>query len=135
MGRPRLGRAFHAPPPGLRARRAGTRPVHRRRGRRVSLFPRRRHRRISRRVAEGVDGRARYRHQPGPVLRLALRPRRDVGGLAKPSSAARALAAGATNIERVDMIVQTFAAQLGMQNASVDQTVSVVNGWLAKNRA
>jgi hypothetical protein len=52
-------------------------------------------------------------------------------GLAKPSSAARALAAGATHIERVD----TFAAQLGMQNASVDQTVSVVNGWLAKNRA
>lgn len=56
-------------------------------------------------------------------------------GLAKPSSAARALAAGATHIERVDMIVQTFASQLGMQNASVDQTVSVVNGWLAKNRA
>ena len=56
-------------------------------------------------------------------------------GLAKPSSAARALAAGATHIERVDMIVQTFAAQLGLQNASVDQTVSVVNGWLAKNRA
>ncbi len=56
-------------------------------------------------------------------------------GLAKPSSAARALAAGATHIERVDMIVQTFAAQLGMQNVSVDQTVSVVNGWLAKNRA
>ncbi len=56
-------------------------------------------------------------------------------GLAKPSSAARALAAGATHIERVDMIVQTFAAQLGMQNTSVDQTVSVVNDWLAKNRA
>lgn len=56
-------------------------------------------------------------------------------GLAKPSSAARALAAGAAHIERVDMIVQTFAAQLGLQNASVDQTVSVVNGWLAKNRA
>jgi hypothetical protein len=56
-------------------------------------------------------------------------------GLAKPSSAARALAGGATHIERVDMIVQTFAAQLGMQNASVDQTVSVVNAWLAKNRA
>ena len=56
-------------------------------------------------------------------------------GLAKPSSAARALAAGATHIERVDMIVQTFAAQLGLQHANVDQTVSVVNGWLAKNRA
>ena len=56
-------------------------------------------------------------------------------GLAKPSSAARALAAGAAHIERVDMIVQTFAAQLGLQHASVDQTVSVVNGWLEKNRA
>ena len=56
-------------------------------------------------------------------------------GLAKPSSAARALAAGATHIERVDMIVQTFAAQLGLQHASVDQTVSAVNVWLAKNRA
>lgn len=55
--------------------------------------------------------------------------------LAKPSSAARALSAGATHIERVDMIVKTFASQLGLQNASVDQTVSVVNGWLAKNRA
>ena len=30
---------------------------------------------------------------------------------------------------------QTFAAQFGMQNTSVDQTVNVVNGWLAKNRA
>ena len=56
-------------------------------------------------------------------------------GLAKPSSAARALAAGAMHIERVDMIVQTFAAQLGLQHASVDQTVSAVNVWLAKNRA
>jgi hypothetical protein len=56
-------------------------------------------------------------------------------GLAKPSSAARALAAGATHIERVDMIVQTFAAQLGMQHASVDQSVRVVNDWLTKNRA
>ena len=56
-------------------------------------------------------------------------------GLAKPSSAARALAAGATHIERVDMIVQGFAAPLGMQHPGVDQTVSVVNAWLEKNRA
>lgn len=56
-------------------------------------------------------------------------------GLAKPSSAARALAAGATHIERVDLVVQTFAAQLGLRHASVDQTVGVVNDWLAKNRA
>jgi hypothetical protein len=56
-------------------------------------------------------------------------------GLAKPSSAARALAAGAVNIERVDLIVQALATQLGMSHASVDQTVALVNGWLAKNRS
>ena len=56
-------------------------------------------------------------------------------GLAKPSSAARAVAAGATHIERVDLIVQTLAAQMGMHNATVDETCRVVNAWLAKNRA
>lgn len=55
-------------------------------------------------------------------------------GLAKPSSAARALAAGATNIERVDLIVQALAKQQGMQHPSVDQTVALVAQWLAKNR-
>jgi hypothetical protein len=55
-------------------------------------------------------------------------------GLAKPSSAARALAAGAPNIERVDKLVQTIAAQQGMHNDSVDKTVALVDGWLAKNR-
>jgi hypothetical protein len=55
-------------------------------------------------------------------------------GLAKPSSAARALAAGAINIERVDAIVQALAASKGMGNASVDQTVATVDAWLAKNR-
>jgi hypothetical protein len=56
-------------------------------------------------------------------------------GLAKPSSAARALAAGATNIERVDLIVQSLAQQQGMQHPSVDQTVTLVAQWLAKNRS
>jgi hypothetical protein len=56
-------------------------------------------------------------------------------GLPKPSSAARALAAGATHIERVDIIVQTLAAQMGMRNATVDETVRRVDAWLAKNRA
>jgi hypothetical protein len=56
-------------------------------------------------------------------------------GLAKPSSAARALAGGAVNIERVDLIVQALAKQLGMSHPSVNQTVTLVNGWLAKNRA
>ncbi|MFM2083393.1 MAG: hypothetical protein RLY95_211 [Pseudomonadota bacterium] len=56
-------------------------------------------------------------------------------GLAKPSSAARALGAGAVNIERVDLIVQALATQLGMSHSSIDQTVTLVNGWLAKNRS
>jgi hypothetical protein len=56
-------------------------------------------------------------------------------GLAKPSSAARALVAGATHIERADIVVQTLAAQMGMQSAVVDQTVRRVDAWLAKNRA
>ena len=55
-------------------------------------------------------------------------------GLAKPSSAARALAAGAQNIERVDLIVQTMAAQKGLKHKSVDDTVATVNGWLETNR-
>jgi hypothetical protein len=54
--------------------------------------------------------------------------------LASPSSAARALAAGAPNIERVDLLVQTIAAQKGMRSEVVDQTVALVNGWLEANR-
>lgn len=56
-------------------------------------------------------------------------------GLAKPSSAARALAAGAQNIERVDKLVQLIAKQRGLSNASVDAAVALVDGWLEKNRA
>ena len=55
-------------------------------------------------------------------------------GLAKPSSAARALAAGAQNIERVDLLVQGIAAARGKRLAAIDDTVTLVGGWLAKNR-
>ncbi|MEL6374846.1 MAG: hypothetical protein AAFR04_12870 [Pseudomonadota bacterium] len=55
--------------------------------------------------------------------------------LGSPSSAARALAAGARNIERVDKLVQTLGQQQGMPHAEVDATVALVDGWLAKNRA
>jgi hypothetical protein len=54
--------------------------------------------------------------------------------LLSPSSAARALAAGAPNIERTDRLVQAIAAQKGMKNETVDQTVATVDGWLEKNR-
>lgn len=54
--------------------------------------------------------------------------------LGSPSSAARALAAGAANIERVDRLVQAIAAQRGMRLAALDETVALVDGWLEANR-
>jgi len=54
--------------------------------------------------------------------------------LGSPSSAARALAAGAPHIERTDRLVQTIAAQKGMKNELVDRTVALVDGWLEANR-
>jgi hypothetical protein len=54
--------------------------------------------------------------------------------LATPSSAARALANGAPNIERVDRLVQIIAAGKGMRNAEIDRTVALVDAWLARNR-
>ncbi len=54
--------------------------------------------------------------------------------LRNPSSAARALAAGAPNIERVDRLVQKIAAQYNMQSDVVDETVELVDGWLEANR-
>jgi hypothetical protein len=54
--------------------------------------------------------------------------------LLTPSSAARALANGAPNIERTDRLVQAIAAQKGMRLDVVDQTVALVDGWLEKNR-
>ena len=56
-------------------------------------------------------------------------------GLTKPSSAARALFAGAPNIERVDRLVHKIAAQFGMANPVLDATVSAVDHRLALNRA
>ena len=55
-------------------------------------------------------------------------------GLARPSSAARALFAGAPNIERVDRLVQLIAKQKGKSNPEVDKIVTLVDGWLEKNR-
>jgi len=54
--------------------------------------------------------------------------------LGSPSSAARALAAGAPNIERVDRLVQSVAAQRGMRSPDIDEIVTLVDAWLVKNR-
>src|SRR6478735_10889361 len=55
-------------------------------------------------------------------------------GLIRPSSAARALFAGAPNIERVDRLVQSIGAQQGMRNAVLDATVALVDARLELNR-
>ena len=54
--------------------------------------------------------------------------------LGSPSSAARALAAGAQNIERVDRLVQSVGAQHGRRSPAVDEVVSTVDAWLVRNR-
>jgi hypothetical protein len=54
--------------------------------------------------------------------------------LQSPSSAARALAAGAPNIERVDRLVQVIGRQRDMQLDAVDETVALVDGWVESNR-
>jgi hypothetical protein len=54
--------------------------------------------------------------------------------LGSPSSAARALAAGAAHIERVDRLVQVLAAQQGMHSDELDRVVARVDAWLGANR-
>lgn len=54
--------------------------------------------------------------------------------LLKPSSAARAIDAGAPYIERVDRLVQTIGKAVGLQHASIDQTVTIVDARLSANR-
>jgi hypothetical protein len=56
-------------------------------------------------------------------------------GLSKPSSAARALFAGAPNIERLDLLVKTLSDGIGMYSNMVDETVALVNKRLEANRA
>ncbi|MGJ3259160.1 MAG: hypothetical protein ACFE0S_06100 [Rhodospirillales bacterium] len=55
-------------------------------------------------------------------------------GLSKPSSAARALFAGAPNIERLDLLVKTLSDNIGMQSKMVEDTVDLVNKRLQINR-
>ena len=52
--------------------------------------------------------------------------------LLKPSSAARAVAAGAPFIERVDLLVKLIAHQIDMPNADIDRTVGIVDQKLSE---
>jgi len=54
--------------------------------------------------------------------------------LLTPSSAARAVAAGAPNIERTDRLVKAIGAQKGMRLPAVDEIVAIVDARLKANR-
>lgn len=54
--------------------------------------------------------------------------------LTNPSSAARAIAAGALMAERVDKLVQLIGHQHGITHPAIDHTVAVINAKLARNR-
>lgn len=60
---------------------------------------------------------------------------RAAEGLAKPSSAARALFGGAEHIERVDCLIRQIARQQGLHSETVDEIVTLVDERLEKNRA
>jgi hypothetical protein len=55
--------------------------------------------------------------------------------LGRPSSAARAIDAGAPDIERTDRLVQAVGRQVGGTHLAVDATVALVDRRLAANRA
>jgi hypothetical protein len=55
--------------------------------------------------------------------------------LTVPSSAARAIAAGAVEIERVDRLVRAVAAQKSMRMPALDDIIRVVDARLAANRS
>src|SRR5262245_53342887 len=55
-------------------------------------------------------------------------------GLNKPSSAARALFAGAQQIERVDCLIRRIGEQQGLRSSTLDEIVALVDDRLAKNR-
>ncbi len=53
--------------------------------------------------------------------------------LLRPSSVARSIASGAPFIERVDVLVQLIAQDLGMSSSQIDETVSIVDDRLDAN--
>ncbi|QUS40344.1 hypothetical protein RPMA_16995 [Tardiphaga alba] len=82
-----------------------------------------------------------YDHVDGIARRLGADPADQVPfekyakaaeSLLKPSSAARAVAAGAPFIERVDLLVKLISQQLDMPNPAIDRTVDVVDMKLSE---
>lgn len=55
--------------------------------------------------------------------------------LSRPSSLARALAQGATEVERIDLMISRAAAQVGLASPALDRIVTRIEQKLAANRA
>jgi hypothetical protein len=77
-----------------------------------------------------------YEHVDAIARRLGADPQDQVPfekyakaaeSLLKPSSAARAVSAGAPFIERVDLLVKLISHQLGAPNGEIDRTVQIVD--------
>jgi hypothetical protein len=84
-----------------------------------------------------------YAHINALVVRLGAEPddlvpfekyAKAAESLLKPSSVARAIAAGSPHVERVDKLVQLISQSLGMRHAEIDQTVATVDKALRGNR-
>ena len=84
--------------------------------------------------------RAIFAHVDAIARRLGAKPADQVPfekyaaaaeSLLKPSSAARAILAGAPVIERVDKLVQLIGQTLGMEDSGFDETVATVDAALA----
>jgi len=99
-------------------------------------------------IREAVHGdlelaRSIYAHVDAIARRLGADPAdqvpfekyaRAAESLLKPSSAARAVDAGAPLIERVDKLVQLIGRELGMENAAIDEVVATADMKLARNQ-
>ena len=99
-------------------------------------------------IREAVRGdleasRAIYAHVDALARRLGADPAdqvpfekyaRAAENLLKPSSAARAVAAGAPAIERVDRLVQLIGRSLGLEHPEIDKVVATVDARLAENQ-
>jgi hypothetical protein len=87
----------------------------------------------SRSIYEFVDGLAqKLGAAPGDAVPFE-KYAKAAESLLKPSSAARAIDAGAPFIERVDVLVRLIAEAQGMSNSAIDQTVVTVDEQLEAN--
>ncbi|HSF95638.1 MAG TPA: hypothetical protein VLA52_11490 [Thermohalobaculum sp.] len=84
-----------------------------------------------------------YEHVDAIARKLGAEPEAQVPfekyaraaeSLLKPSSAARAVTAGAPLIERVDRLVQLVGRQIGMEHPGIDEVVATVDAALEGNR-